>query len=358
MRRYPAIALFSLTLCIFILFLLFPSVTQVAAQEGLLFCGKVLIPSLFPGFVVSNLLIALSPFYGGRKKSLFSRLFRLPTCAVECFWIGLLAGFPSAAEDTVKFYCRKGLTKNEAERCLAFTNNPGIIFVLCAVGGGMLGSLKAGVLLWISQTLSACLVGILIADPKDKQSLPAESPDTKQSLLRSVFPLSVTNAVRAALNICGFVLFFRVVIAVLTTSVFAGAHPGVLAGLLEMTCGLSSLSAKGSETIPFAAVILAWSGFSVHFQILNVLASTDLSLKRYFPGKLLHALISPFFAVALTPLLLPDQAPGGKSVTLATVGAVLIIVFVVFYRSRKEYLHGNRNFQRRTGTAGTSRDLY
>lgn len=69
----------------------------------------------------------------------------------------------------------------------------------------------------------------------------------------------------------------------------------LLAGLLEMSSGVSSLTGGAlSGRLSMAAFMLGWAGLSVHCQVLAFLGDSGLSLRTYLTGKLLHGGLSAF----------------------------------------------------------------
>ena len=344
MKRFSVSFLLFLSVLLFILFLCSPDTVQRTAHESILFCASTLIPSLFPGFVLSDLIIGLSSTKRRGDGGLFYHLFRLPSTCIRCWIIGLLAGFPAAATCTSQMVLSGEISKNEGERCLAFTNNPGIVFVVCAVGGGLFGSFSIGIFLWIIQTVSAGFVGILFADPR-RQNFPKNSTPQVPIVLNRVFPKAVVSSVSAVLNICGFVVFFRVLIAVLTSAIPLNSFQTVLSGLLEVTCGISFLKDFSFHSALLASLMLGWSGFSVHFQILNVISTAELSPKYYFPGKVLQACFSSIMTALTYPIFSKSLPEQGIGFTVIFFLFLLSIVFAI--RFRKEYYYGKQKL--RTG---------
>lgn len=323
---------FVLSAGLLLLFLLFPDLVQRSAAESLRFCASVLIPSLFPGFVAADLLISLSSEQKG--PSWFSHVFGLPSCLFRCFWIGLLAGFPAAADCACRSVRNGACTKQEAERCLAFTNNPGIVFVLCAVGSGMLGSVRLGILLWGIQTVAAICVGLLLA-PRHSLSASAVRNEAEPVSLTALFPRAVTSSVASVLNVCGFVVFFRVLISVLRVAPASSLLPSFFAGLIEMTCGLSALPAGCFWTPIIASVLLGWSGCSVHFQILNVISSEELSPLYYIGGKFLQSILCFLFSFSWFFFI-----STGNSLVLFPAAGIAVTVLLILIR--KGLFYGKR----------------
>ena len=70
----------------------------------------------------------------------------------------------------------------------------------------------------------------------------------------------------------------------------------LVAGLLELSSGVTSLTGAGTQGVSMAAFMLGWAGISVHCQVLSFLGDSGLSPRTYLAGKLCHGLI----AAALT----------------------------------------------------------
>ena len=125
-------------------------------------------------------------------------------------------------------------------------------------------------------------------------------------------------------SICGFVVFFTVVIRLLFYSGLISGAAGALSwlfrglglrrdwaeslltGAIEMTSGVWSLrEAAGAmgDKLCMAAFILGWAGLSVHCQVLSFLGDSGLSPKTYLLGKLLHGVISAGLIFLLSRLL-------------------------------------------------------
>ena len=126
------------------------------------------------------------------------------------------------------------------------------------------------------------------------------------------------------MNICAFVVFFSVVLQLMSAyGLFAGlaqllALAGfqaewarrLVAGLLELSSGVSSLrgSTQLAGRVSMAAFMLGWAGLSVHCQVLSFLVDSGLSAKTYLAGKLCHGFIAAALTWCLTQLF-PLSAP-------------------------------------------------
>lgn len=265
-----------------------PETASAAAGEGLLLCAQTVIPSLFPFFVVVSLLIQMGAV--ARLQRLFAPfmgpLFELRGVCAAPLIAGLVGGYPSGARAAAELFEQGALTREEAERCLAFVNNCGPAFILSYVGAGVLHSSQAGVYLYLIHALAAFLTGMLLrgrGGERGRLPLPPSGGERPKSLAQ-MFTGAVTGSFSAVLQICAFVVLFRTAAALLP-----GQLPAAALGAVEMVSGIAVLPA-GPEGFITAAGILGWGGLSVHCQTMAVLGT--LRARRHWLGKGLQCLIS------------------------------------------------------------------
>lgn len=91
-KLFQALAL----LAAFVLLIALPQAAADGVRSALTLCGRVILPSLFPFFVCSNLFLLLG--YSARLSARFggaaAKLLRLPPAAGSAFLLGLLGGYP------------------------------------------------------------------------------------------------------------------------------------------------------------------------------------------------------------------------------------------------------------------------
>ena len=134
-----------------LLLLLRPEAAEEAVRGGLALCFQTVVPSLFPFFVVVSLLLqlGLGRWLGRLFSPFMEPLFHLSGAAVTPLIAGLIGGYPSGARTAAELYREGTLTREEAERCLAFVNNCGPAFALSFVGTAVLRSERAGLALYL-----------------------------------------------------------------------------------------------------------------------------------------------------------------------------------------------------------------
>ena len=275
-----------------------------AVRQGLLLCGRSVIPSLFPFFVTVSFAVACGFFA-------FLRQLGIPQSAAV-FLLGIVGGYPVGGRTVGELYRSGGISKERAETLLTYCNNAGPSFILSIAGAGVFGRERIGWALYGIHVTAAVLAGWLLgsfgesrgggsAGTKGRFIAPIKGVNVpikggNAPFLPAVFVDVTRNAALVMVNICGFVIFFLAVMALIRQA--WPSVPPVVLGLLELTGGITSLK-NDAAGFCMAAALLGWGGVSVHCQTAAVLEDTGLSLKRYLLAKALQAVVSALLALGV-----------------------------------------------------------
>lgn len=263
-----------------------------AVREGLALCGGSVIPALFPFLVVSRLFVATgsAAALGQLLAPLTRRMLGVSGPGGTAMLLGLLGGYPVGAQTAGELVRTGAVSRQEGQRLLLFCNNCGPAFALGVAGVGCFGSLRAGALLWLIHVSAAVLTALLTRSTSSPEG--RTSPSAPMSLV-SAFPGAVRGAGEGMLHVCGFVVFFLVLLRVMGR-VTGLSHP-VLSGAVELTQGILALPHTRRGFV-WAAGLLGWGGLSVHGQSAAVLSGTDLPMGPYLAAKAAHAAVSVLLA--------------------------------------------------------------
>jgi len=271
-----------------------------AAQEAIVLCLNTVIPSLFPFFVISSLFISLGfASYLSRFITVFVKpVFNISGAGALPIILGIISGYPIGASTSAELYQKGFISKNEAERLLAFTNNSGPLFILGAIGCGMLNSPVSGLVIYLSHIIAAILTGIIFRFYKYKTHehthlLPPAPLVTSNGAKNFGISLgeSMNFAVDNMLKVCGFVILFAVICSCIPQS---KAYPYIYS-LLEITGGLNIIvRCELDETLKLSLMsfFLSLSGLSVMCQVSSIIIPSGLSVKPYIIGKLVQGILS------------------------------------------------------------------
>ena len=316
-------------LFVFAVALMAPGTVTEAAKDGLRLCAGVVIPSLFPFFVLANLFVGLGyhRYVAAALRPLMKPLFGLRGAAAGALVLGAAGGYPIGAATVFRLYDRGELSAPQASRALAFCNNAGPGFLIGVVGLSLLGSVRLGLLLWGVHLLSALLVGTFFFRPDNGIAAVRMGTKTEE---RAAFPTAFVEAVSdgagTIVRVCGFLVFFSVVLAFLQQTPIwqwaASLLPGgtaLLDGSVELSTGVGRLIAADCtrlEAMIVSAFLLGWGGLCVHCQVFSLRGRREIPMGPYWSGKLLQGLLSavlvwliaapsPTALAALLALLLP-----------------------------------------------------
>ena len=287
-----------LALCgVLVLFLTKAGAVRAAAAEALGLCARSVIPALFPFLVVSSLLLSLglgellSPMLAG----LMEPLFRVPGAGSSALLLGLVGGYPIGAKTAADLYRNGLVSRVEAERLLAFTNNSNPVFLISVLGVGVFGSVRAGVWLWLIHVLSALMTGLLFRSSGKGVGRQAVSKEIPVRTVRftTAFVDAVRSSLSGMLSVCAFVTFFYVLARPLAA--LGGRLGPALVGLTELF-SLTPLLTADRFGFLLAAGCAGWGGLSVLCQTAAVLDGSGLSLKNCFRGKAVQGLLSALVA--------------------------------------------------------------
>ncbi|MBQ1264395.1 MAG: sporulation protein [Oscillospiraceae bacterium] len=275
--------------------LLLPKLTSQAVTDGLRLCAGVLLPSLFPFFVCTNLLCALGLTAKLSKlmRPLMQPLFRVGGNGAGALIMGLIGGYPAGAQNVASLYESKQISKDEAAQLLKFCCACGPAFLIGVVGTQLCSNAKTGLILYLIHLIGAILTGIFL---RPQSSISAKIPSEKATSVPSfsaAFTKSVQKAGASALQVCMFVVTFRV-LSELLLYLLPNALDLPVAGILELSTGIAHLAdapLPQTATLTLASFFAGFGGFGVYAQTAALLTDAGLPIHGYLSAKLLHGSI-------------------------------------------------------------------
>lgn len=180
----------------------------------------------------------------------------------------------------------------------------------------------------------SCLIGIpangaptknrlSIYNDKRADTRPAPTYKTSPSTvsfsnLGEVLSKAISSATSTILMIGGFVVLFSVVLSILENSNFIntmssifepifrlfgindiGFIHGFISGIIELTNGVQKISSipckEISTNIILSAGLLGFGGISILLQVFSITSKTDISIKPYIIGKILHGIFAALY---------------------------------------------------------------
>ncbi|ACV62057.1 sporulation integral membrane protein YlbJ [Desulfofarcimen acetoxidans DSM 771] len=317
-----------------------PQIVYEGSVKGLKTWFEIVLPSLLPFFIASELLMAFGVvhFMGILLEPVMRPVFNLPGSGSFVLAIGFTSGFPIGAMVTAKLRQEKLCTRIEAERLICFTNNSSPLFMLVAVAVGMFNKPELGLVIAGAHYLASLTLGICLRfySRNDREAIaPAFSAGNilKRAIRQMLTVQSrenrpvgrimsdvVKNSVSNLLAIGGFIILFAVLIRIFTNTglihlmgdffgillIPLGISPELLqslgTGFWEMTLGTKSVcetTAPLLQKLVAVAIILGWGGLSVHAQVASMIAETDIRILPFVLGRIAHACIAGLYTYIL-----------------------------------------------------------
>ncbi len=273
------------TVCI-----IFPAVSAEGAKSGLILCGNIVIPSLFP-FCVLALFCFKSGMIGwiSRALSPVSRhVFHLSGEQFCVLLMSCLAGYPVGIKLAHTLYTQGKITLEEAQRMGLYCINAGPAFILTAVGEGMFGDRYYGRILLLGNII-ATLIICIIAQAKHKPCI--TSPTKVAGPLSDAFVESAADASRSMFAICAWVVLFSSVLSIIN----CGLLPRKICRFFTYTLEVTTGALAAGNNILIIAAILSFCGLCVHCQVYSVAKEAAPPYSKFLAFRALHAAISVLF---------------------------------------------------------------
>ncbi|WP_353093907.1 sporulation integral membrane protein YlbJ [Tissierella praeacuta] len=311
-----------------------PKLSLKSAASGITIWFNIVLPSLLPFFIISEILIGLGfvDFVGKLLQPLMKPLFNMPGESAFPLTMSLLSGYPVGAKITSRLREERLITKNEANRLICFTSTSGPLFMLGAVSIGMLNDPKIAPLIIAPHYLSVLILGLFFSFYKsgNRRFLPMEKRNILKEIQESYIiwtktkkPLGplITKSVKESMDtiilIGGLVIFYSVLVEILFSmklldrllyslsnllNLDSQLIKGTIIGFFEMTIGCKNIAISNASLISKILVInfvIGWSGFSVHSQALSFINNTDINSRLYILAKFFHGILSSILGYIL-----------------------------------------------------------
>lgn len=265
-------------------------------------------PSLFPFFVIGNVLINLGfpKFLGELLKNIMYKLFKINGTGSFVIILSILSGFPSSAKYTKELLLKGEINNEEATKLLTFTHFSNPLFILGTLSIMFLNNKEIGLSILISHYIGNLFIGLLFRNyyisKKDTTKISFKNAIIKMNNSKTdksfgeLLSTSIISSINTLLLILGTITIFLILTTLINNNLnIPHYYKTFINGIFEMTQGLKYLSLL---KIPLykqgliAVFFLSFGGLSVHMQVLSIISDTKIKYFPYFISRILHAAIS------------------------------------------------------------------
>lgn len=368
---------FFLVACIAI----FPAECIAAAKDGLSDWMNIIVPSLLPFMIGSNILLRtgiLKPL-ADFCTPVTTRLFGASGNLFYIFISSALSGYPMGAKLAGDLYQSGDITHNDAMRIINATSISGPLFISGAVATSILKFPAAAEYIYFPHIFSALIAGMLFhffAYPKTMREYPIIRTGRSEIAgirVGKVLNDSIMGSLSTIALIGGFIILFSVFTAILekldvfmvlswaVNPIFQLLHLSpdlthpLLIGLLEVSNGciaLGGISGLMAQKILMATFIITFSGASIIFQTYSVMSLAGIKNRYFIPVKITQSVIAVILCVlflnflSVSPASFPSGGGGVPSTQAAVIAGLVFLVpclvallMVRKWRSVKKKVH-------------------
>lgn len=321
------VIIIALTCFIIAAFLINPSKYIKSFLNGLIIWATMVVPAVFPFFFFSVILIEL----GFAKKiaimfsDLTAKIFKTSGISCYIFFMSLISGYPVGSKLIADFYIKKIIDNKESARISTFCSCASPMYILGSVGIGLLGSYKAGLILFVSQLLSNILNGIVFRNYQSKDFIKKPIAFPLEQAADNVLSESVYNSVISVLIVGGFISIFYMLTDIfndmyilypvkkLFEAVFSligvnkNYSEGITRGIIEVTNGCINICQNQNNLITntvLCGFLISWGGLSIHMQNLTFLITAGVKIRFYLLAKTVQAFIMLLLTLVLCLIFL------------------------------------------------------
>ncbi|MEG0908955.1 MAG: hypothetical protein RSH78_01175 [Bacilli bacterium] len=262
-------------------------------------------PSLFPFFVISELLInygfveLISEIIG----PFMNKVFKCGSNSSFIFIMSILSGIPSNAKYISELYKEGLIDTKEGTKILMFTHFSNPLFILGTLSITFLNNKEVGLLILCTHYITNIIIGILFRNycpTKEKKTLnlrlAVRKMNKRKNNFGTVLKNSLINSINTMLLILGIVTFFLIITTIIDSNInIPPYYQSIINGILEMTQGLKYISVLDiplKVKAVLSTMIISFGGFSAHLQVMSILSDTEIKYFPYFISRVIHSLIA------------------------------------------------------------------
>lgn len=327
------------TICAFVaigILIVFSDVCKTGIERGIVICGNVIIPSLFP-FTVCVLMI-MNMNITVKNKLVLKTIYYIFGQNFEMFCVmffSMLGGYPVGSKLINELFSQNKINKKTANIMQMYCVNAGPAFIITAVGCGVLGSKNIGIILFVSHISASFIVALCTSKFIRKNLRPVQEESVKQKSFSETFVASTADAASSVMSVCVYVILFSCINSYV---VYFGSGVPLLENVIfftEITSGITY-----TKNIIFISFLLGFSGISIWCQIFSLSKNAKPDLKLFVLGRILHGGLSGIITCFLLKLFKIKQTVfsnlliAGKkmfydNISISISLAVMVIVLLI-----------------------------
>ena len=283
----------------FVIMLIFPRQTFEGAESGLLLWFQIVLPTLLPFIILSNLLIHTNAvtYISSIVKPFIQKLFRVSDYGCYAVFVGFLCGYPMGAKVVADLIQTEKISEEEGQYLLSFCNNTSPMFIISFIvmqnfknESLLLGTL---VILYLAPVMCSFLFRRFYKCNARMSS--ASSLNNAFYFNFQIFDTCIMNGFETITKVGGYIILFSILFALVKQLPVMWLLP-----ILEISCGVSYITSLGiplSTVYPYVLALTSFGGLCAVAQTNSMIQESKLSILPYIIQKLITALVTSLLAI-------------------------------------------------------------
>lgn len=316
--------------------IVFSDICKTGVERGIMICGNVIIPSLFPFTVCVLMLMNLNITV--KNKVFLKFIYYTFGQSFEMFCVmffSMLGGYPIGCKLINDIFKNEKINSKAAHIMQMYCVNAGPAFIISAVGCGVLRSKAVGIILFLSHISVSFVMAICSAKILRKNYIITEQRSSENPF-SEIFVNSVYSASTVVMSICAYVILFSCLNTFIAYFFENFKFLKSIIFFTEITSGITH-----TKSVIFISFLLGFAGISVWCQIFALSKNVKIDFKLFILGRILHGgvsaavtfLLLKVFNVSLTVfanIQTVDKKFFYDGVSLSISLAIMLIVLFIF----------------------------
>lgn len=285
----------------FVIMLIFPRQTFEGASNGLLLWFQIILPTLLPFIILSNLLIHTNAvtYVSAIMKPFVQRLFCVSDYGCYAVFVGFLCGYPMGAKVIADLIQTKKITQKEGQYLLSFCNNTSPMFIISFIvmQNFKNESLLLGTLVILYLAPAICSFVFRRFYQVKKHSFNEKSPSKEAFFFDfNLFDNCIMNGFETITKVGGYIILFSILFSICETL----SYTQYVLPFLEITNGIHWISNNIQPlyiTFPLILTLTSFGGLCAIAQTNSMIQESKLSILPYITQKLITALVTSLLAI-------------------------------------------------------------
>ena len=279
---------------LFVIMLVSPKAVFTGASEGLLLWFQIILPTLFPFLLITNLLLATGNMHliSSAFGTVLTRIFHVSSNGSFAVVTGFLCGYPMGAKTAADLTVSGYISKKEGQYLLSFCNNSSPVFILNFVVWKTLGKDTLLVPTLIILMLSPVIVSFFTRKKYHFQNQ-KEVHCTKSSWSFQEIDDCIMDSFETLVKVGGYIILFSVLLSLSESLPVYIPALSALLPLLEVTNGLVLLREMQLPLkflYPAILGLTSFGGFCAAAQTQCMVQKAGFPILPYIAQKLAAAL--------------------------------------------------------------------